>query len=107
VNVGNWLRLHAVRACILTSSVLKIVHFILFDLFFSSLIISFLLISFICGNSAQVIWAEAMNWPGQSGWLNARRDAFTIDGLTEGYIKRSGLFSFWWLNRAGHSVSLL
>jgi len=48
-----------------------------------------------------------MQWPGQDDWLGSARNTFTVDGLTEGYVKRSGLFSFWWINRAGHSVSFI
>ncbi|CAB3364810.1 Hypothetical predicted protein [Cloeon dipterum] len=58
----------------------------------------------ICNTPAQLIWAEKMNWSNLSDWINAPRDAITVHDYTEGYVKRFGRFSFWWINRAGHSV---
>ncbi|XP_059473320.1 retinoid-inducible serine carboxypeptidase-like [Neocloeon triangulifer] len=58
----------------------------------------------ICDTPSQVVWSEAMNWSQVGSWLSASRNAFTVDGLTEGYNKRFGRFSFWWINRSGHSV---
>ncbi|XP_065352912.1 retinoid-inducible serine carboxypeptidase-like [Cloeon dipterum] len=58
----------------------------------------------ICDTPAQLIWSERMNWADVGSWVSASRNAFTVDGLTEGYNKRFGRFSFWWINRSGHSV---
>ncbi|XP_059473391.1 retinoid-inducible serine carboxypeptidase-like isoform X2 [Neocloeon triangulifer] len=58
----------------------------------------------ICNTPAQLIWAENMKWSNVSDWIRAPRNAFTVNGFTEGFVKRYGRFSFWWVNRAGHSI---
>ncbi|XP_059473210.1 retinoid-inducible serine carboxypeptidase-like isoform X2 [Neocloeon triangulifer] len=58
----------------------------------------------ICNTPGQLIWAENMKWSNVSDWIQAPRNAFSVNGFTEGFVKRFGRFSFWWINRAGHSI---
>lgn len=52
-------------------------------------------------------WINKLVWPGATEWRNANRVPITINEINEGYFKSTDNFRFFWINRAGHSVSLL
>lgn len=37
-------------------------------------------------------------------WENAARNAVTVDGIIEGFVKSVENLSLYWVNRAGHMV---
>ena len=47
-----------------------------------------------------------MSWKNSNVWKNSERVPIVVNGVIEGYKKRSGNLAFYWINRAGHSVSL-
>lgn len=57
-------------------------------------------------------WVDRLKWPGRSAWDAAPRQPLVgVDVPTgrathyvEGYYKKSGLFSMYWVDRAGHMV---
>lgn len=51
-------------------------------------------------------WVNNLRWPKKHEWQNASRTAISVNGFNEGYRKSAGNLVLYWVNRAGHSVSL-
>ncbi|XP_067004537.1 retinoid-inducible serine carboxypeptidase [Anabrus simplex] len=51
-----------------------------------------------------VDWVQRLQWSGADGWRKGSRDPLTVNGVVEGYVKRNGHLTFYWINRAGHMV---
>lgn len=49
---------------------------------------------------------DRLKWKGSSQWKDAPRTALAVNGVNEGYVKKLGNLAFYWVNRAGHMVSL-
>ncbi|VEN60384.1 unnamed protein product [Callosobruchus maculatus] len=49
-------------------------------------------------------WVEKMNWKNKGSWKAVDRIPFAVDGYYEGYVKKSGNFALYWVNRAGQRV---
>lgn len=45
-----------------------------------------------------------MNWKDKQNWLSITRRPLVSKGIIEGFVKKSGNFGFYWINRAGHMV---
>uniref|UniRef100_A0A1A9VMJ8 Retinoid-inducible serine carboxypeptidase n=1 Tax=Glossina austeni TaxID=7395 RepID=A0A1A9VMJ8_GLOAU len=58
----------------------------------------------ICATLGSVNWIDRMQWSYKQDYLNAPREAITVDRVLEGYVKTAGNFSMFWVNRAGHMV---
>jgi hypothetical protein len=56
--------------------------------------------------SGTLKWVNALSWSGKDAWQSTTRDLVMLDGFMEGYVRRDSKLSVWWINRAGHSVSL-
>jgi len=50
-------------------------------------------------------WVEAMEWKGQSEWLNSPATEWIVNGQQAGSVKASGPLSFVKVSGAGHMVS--
>ncbi|CAG9858687.1 unnamed protein product [Phyllotreta striolata] len=49
-------------------------------------------------------WVEDLHFKDKSLWEAASRSGFAVNGYYEGYRKKHGKFSFYWVDRAGHMV---
>ncbi|CAG9767490.1 unnamed protein product [Ceutorhynchus assimilis] len=52
-------------------------------------------------------WVDKLNFKGSKDWTTASREAFAVQGFYQGYEKKAGNFTFYWLLRAGHEVRIL
>lgn len=52
-------------------------------------------------------WVDKLKWPGRENYKNSTRKFLVVDGIVEGYKKEFGNLKMYWINRAGHVVSLL
>lgn len=53
----------------------------------------------------QILWMDRLKWPGAASYKNATRQPIWENNQLEGYYKSSGNLRFFWINKAGHSVS--
>lgn len=61
----------------------------------------------VCACAGTVAWAERLQWQMADFWVKqAIRTPLDVDGIVEGFVKSAGNFYFYWINRAGHMVSL-
>lgn len=51
-----------------------------------------------------MIWINKMQWPGAAEFQRAPRNTIWVNNIMEGYEKKSGKFTMFWINVAGHSV---
>ncbi|GJQ74020.1 hypothetical protein Trydic_g18944 [Trypoxylus dichotomus] len=58
----------------------------------------------IVGTPGIVIWLDNLEWSGSAEWAVARRPAFGVNGIYEGYEKIVRNLAMFWVNRAGHMV---
>ncbi|CRL03157.1 CLUMA_CG016183, isoform A [Clunio marinus] len=56
----------------------------------------------ICSTPGTVKWVNEMNWVGSKDYANAPRDGIGINNVLEGYVRKYGNFSMYWINKAGH-----
>ena len=49
-------------------------------------------------------WVENMKWKKLSDWKKSERAPLVVNGIIEGYQKRTGNFALYWINQAGHMV---
>ena len=49
-------------------------------------------------------WIENMKWKKLDDWKMSVRSPLVVNGIIEGYVKRTDNFAFYWINRAGHMV---
>lgn len=55
--------------------------------------------------SGTVNWLDNLNWEGRERWHNVTQEAFEINMINEGYVKKVDNLVFYTILRAGHSVS--
>lgn len=56
----------------------------------------------ICSTPGTIEWVNRMNWYGKDKYASAPRTGISVNGNLEGYLRKYGKFSMYWLNRAGH-----
>lgn len=56
--------------------------------------------------TGQILWVDRLKWPGAEAYKNAPRQPIWENDKLEGYYKAYGNFRFFWINVAGHSVSI-
>ncbi|KAG5677282.1 hypothetical protein PVAND_007052 [Polypedilum vanderplanki] len=56
----------------------------------------------ICSTPGTIKWVNGMNWYGKKQYASATRNAISVNGLLEGYVRKYGRFAMYWLNRSGH-----
>ncbi|XP_075233194.1 retinoid-inducible serine carboxypeptidase-like [Lycorma delicatula] len=49
-------------------------------------------------------WVQRLQWPGGERWKRVPRIEFRTEFKQEGFVKTYNLFTFYWINRAGHMV---
>jgi serine carboxypeptidase 1 len=52
----------------------------------------------ICSTPGTVAWVNNMNWYGKKQYMSATRNAISVNGLLEGYVRKYGRFSFYWVS---------
>jgi serine carboxypeptidase 1 len=51
----------------------------------------------ICSTPGTVKWISDMNWAGKKQYASATRHAISVNGLLEGYVRKYGRFSMYWV----------
>lgn len=51
----------------------------------------------ICATPGTVEWVNNMKWQGSDGYKNARRDGIGVNNVLEGYSRKQGNFSMYWV----------
>lgn len=51
----------------------------------------------ICSTPGTVEWINRMNWYGKENYQKATRHAISVNGLLEGYVRKYGRFSMYWV----------
>ncbi|XP_033223608.1 retinoid-inducible serine carboxypeptidase-like [Belonocnema kinseyi] len=51
-----------------------------------------------------LLWVEKLKWKNDFNWKRASRKPVVVNNIIEGYVKASGNFKMYWINRAGHMV---
>ncbi|KAI5633232.1 serine carboxypeptidase domain-containing protein [Phthorimaea operculella] len=57
--------------------------------------------------TGQLLWMDRLQWAGAEAYRNAPRVPIWEDDRLEGYSKSYGRLRFFWMNVAGHSVSMI
>lgn len=58
----------------------------------------------IVATPGTINWVDRMSWKDVEGYRNASRNGIGVNGILEGYQKKYGKFSVYWVNRSGHMV---
>lgn len=56
----------------------------------------------ICSTPGTMQWVNRMNWHGSKEYLATPRLGIGVNNILEGYSRRFGNFSMFWINKAGH-----
>ncbi|XP_051159108.1 retinoid-inducible serine carboxypeptidase-like isoform X2 [Leptopilina boulardi] len=51
-------------------------------------------------------WISNLFWKDSTKWLAANREPLLINGFIEGYVKGYGNLKMYWVNRAGHVITI-
>ncbi|KAM8716521.1 hypothetical protein ACLKA7_003403 [Drosophila subpalustris] len=62
------------------------------------------ILDMLCATPGTVNWINRMPWHRKQEYVSSPRRPFRINGVLEGYEKRGGGFSMYWVFRAGHMV---
>lgn len=56
--------------------------------------------------AGQLAWIDKLSWENEQIYKNASRTTMWVNNTMEGYYKKGGGLSFYWINVAGQVVSL-
>ncbi|KAM8709686.1 hypothetical protein ACLKA7_016490 [Drosophila subpalustris] len=56
----------------------------------------------ICATPGTVNWIDKLNWSRRNEYLDAPRNAISVNRVLEGYEKSGGNLTMFWINRSGH-----
>lgn len=65
------------------------------------------LLTYFHSDLGQLAWINRLNWRNKMEFTNAPRTTTWVNNTMEGYLKKGGGLWFYWLNVAGHSVSIM
>lgn len=51
----------------------------------------------ICSTPGTIAWLNRMNWYGKKQYASATRNAISVNGLLEGYVRKYGRLSMYWV----------
>lgn len=52
----------------------------------------------ICSTPGTIKWINGMNWYGKKQYASATRNAISVNGLLEGYVRKYGRFAMYWVS---------
>lgn len=58
----------------------------------------------IVATPGTVMWVDRLKFSDKAEYVAHSRTGVAVDGILEGYMKKAGRFSMYWVNRSGHMV---